>query len=228
MGEMVSYRSNGEQAQGYLAVPSSGSGPGLLVVQEWWGLVPQLLRTCDRLADEGFVALAPDLFHGQLTEHMEIEKAQQLMQEMPPDRAARDMAGAVDYLLDSDRTTGSRIGTIGFCMGGGLALFIGAEEGERVGAIVSFYGAPRDPVPDWSKLAAPVQGHFGTQDQAFPPDLIRSMEQQLADLGKSIESYWYDAGHAFGNEDNALGTYDQEAASLAWQRSIQFLREKLG
>ncbi len=98
MGEMVSFASNGDTAQGYLALPATGSGPGVLVLQEWWGLVPQIKRVCDRLADEGFVALAPDLYRGEIAEHTEMDKAGRLMSTLPADRAARDMGGAVDFL----------------------------------------------------------------------------------------------------------------------------------
>src|SRR5215510_3061973 len=99
MGETVQFASNGEQVEGYLARPDGGSGPGVLVVQEWWGLVPQIKRVCDRLAGAGFVALAPDLYRGDIAEHTEMDKANELMTSLPPDRAARDMAGAIDHLL---------------------------------------------------------------------------------------------------------------------------------
>src|SRR6187401_54152 len=102
MGEMVEFPSNGNQARGYLAVPSGGSGPGVIVVQEWWGLHPQLMEVCDRLAGEGFTALAPDLYHGDLAEHDEMDRAAHLMTNLPMDRAAQDMAGAVDYIANHD------------------------------------------------------------------------------------------------------------------------------
>src|SRR4051812_30747668 len=142
MGSQVEFRSNGDTASGYLAVPASGSGPGLLVVQEWWGLVPQIKETCDRLAGEGFVALAPDLYHGDIAEHTEMDKANELMQSLPPDRAARDMGGAIDYLLAHDAVRGAKVGVIGFCMGGMLTLMSTGWQGDK-GAVGSpFYGAP--------------------------------------------------------------------------------------
>src|SRR3954453_9002098 len=109
MGETVEFRSNGDTASGYLAVPGSGSGPGLLVVQEWWGLAPQIKRTADRLAEEGFVALAPDLYHGEYAEHTEMDKANELMQSLPPDLASRDMAGAIDFLLSNEALHGDKV-----------------------------------------------------------------------------------------------------------------------
>src|SRR3954454_12750700 len=115
MGELIDFRSNGDDVRGYLALPSSGRGPGVMVVQEWWGLVPQIKRVCDRLADEGFVALAPDLYRGEIAEHTEMDKASALMSSLPPDRAARDMTGAIDYLLGRDEVTGAAVGVVGFC-----------------------------------------------------------------------------------------------------------------
>ena len=119
----MSFASNGDTAEGYLAVPASGTGPGVLVVQEWWGLVPQIKRVCDRLAAEGFVALAPDLYHGEIAEHTEMDKAAQLMSTLPIDRAARDMArrGRLPA-CDTTRCRATSVGVVGFCMGGMLTL----------------------------------------------------------------------------------------------------------
>src|SRR5205823_95300 len=117
MGDMVDFTSNGDTARGYLAVPASGSGPGVIVVQEWWGLNPQMKGVADRLAGEGFVALAPDLYRGELAEHDEMDKAGHLMTTLPMDRAARDMSGAVDFLAGNSAVTGDAMGAIGFCMG---------------------------------------------------------------------------------------------------------------
>jgi len=229
MGETVSFASNGDNASGYLAVPESGSGPGLLVVQEWWGLVPQIKRTADRLAAQGFVALAPDLYHGDYAEHTEMDKANELMQSLPPDRAARDMAAAIDYLLAHEAVRGEQVGVIGFCMGGMLTLLIAALQGDKVGAATPFYGAPLgDMAPDWSTLSAPVQGHFAENDDFFPPDAVKDLERQLRDLGKDVEFIVYPGtGHAFGNEENPLGTRDDDAAATAWDRATTFLKAKL-
>ena len=230
MGETVEFRSNGETASGYLAVPASGSGPGLLVVQEWWGLVPQMKRTADRLAEEGFVALAPDLYRGDYAEHTEMDKAQELMQTLPPDRAARDMAGAIDFLLGHDAVQGDKIGVIGFCMGGMLALFISALQGDKVGAAAPFYGAPLgDMAPDWSGLTASVQGHFADNDDFFGPGPVKELEAQLKGMGKDVEFIVYpDTKHAFANEDDPFhGNYDPDAAKTAWDRAVSHLRSHL-
>jgi carboxymethylenebutenolidase len=229
MGETVSFPSNGDTAFGYLAVPESGSGPGLLVVQEWWGLVPQIKRTCDRLAAEGFLALAPDLYHGEHAEHTEMDKANELMQALPPERAARDMAGAIDFLLGHEADRGDQVGVIGFCMGGMLALLISALQGDKVAAAVSFYGAPLgNMAPDWSTLSASVQGHFAENDDFFPSAPVKQLESQLKDMGKDVEFIVYPGTrHAFANEENPLGSRDEQAAATAWDRAITFLRAKL-
>lgn len=229
MSQTVSFPSNGDTASGYLAIPTSGKGCGLLVIQEWWGLVPQIKRTCDRLAAEGFVALAPDLYHGEIAEHTEMDKANQLMQSLPPDRAARDMGAAIDYLLAHEATEGHRVGVIGFCMGGMLTLLITALQGDRVAVAVPFYGAPLgENAPDWSKLTASVQGHFAENDDFFPPDAVKQLESELKAMGKNVEFIVYPkTGHAFGNEENALGTYDAEATKVSWERAVDFLKSNL-
>jgi carboxymethylenebutenolidase len=230
MGESVSFPSNGSSAGGYLAVAASGSGPGVLVIQEWWGLNPQIKGVADRLAGEGFVALAPDLFHGELAEHTEMDKAAHLMSTLPPDRAARDMSGAIDFLLTHDAVTSAKVGVIGFCMGGMLSFVIAAQAGDRVGAVVPFYGAPLgDSQPDWSNLSAPIEGHFAENDDFFPVDAVKALVEKLEGMGKDVAIHTYPGcGHAFANETDALGTHDAESAALAWSRAVRFLRSKLG
>jgi len=131
MSETVEFRSNGNVASGYLAKPEEGAGPGVLVIQEWWGLDSGIKEMADRLAAAGFVALAPDLYHGELAGHDEMDKAAHLMQSMPPDRAGRDMSGAVDYLAGHAAVTSDGIGVVGFCMGGMLAFLIAANRPTR-------------------------------------------------------------------------------------------------
>jgi carboxymethylenebutenolidase len=229
MGETVEFPSNGDTASGYLAVPASGAGPGLLVIQEWWGLVPQIKRTADRLAGEGFVALAPDLYRGDYAEHTEMDKANELMQSLPPDRAARDMAGAIDFLLGQQAVSGDKVGVIGFCMGGMLTLMIAALQGDKVGAATPFYGAPiGDMAPDWCGLSAKVQGHFAEKDDFFSPGPVQALEKQLKGMGKDVDFTVYPGtGHAFANEEDPLGNYDAEAAKTAWDRAIAFLKSSL-
>ena len=161
-----------------------------------------------------------------------MDKAGHLMSSLPMDRAARDMTGAVDYLDSLDATTGNGIGAIGFCMGGGLVLTLGCLRPDRIKAVVPFYGVlgfDSDNHPDWSKLEAPVQGHYGEKDDFFPAAQAKALEDGLRGLGKEAQLHIYPGtGHAFANEDNALGTYDEKAANEAYSRAITFLHAQLG
>lgn len=226
---MIEFGSNGATAGGYLAVPSSGTGPGVLVIQEWWGLVPQIKRVCDRLADDGYVALAPDLYHGELAEHDEMDKAGHLMTTLDIANAVIDMSGAITALLDRDDVRGGQVGVVGFCMGGMLSLLIGAHEGDRIGAVAPFYGAPLgDGAPDWSGLTATVVGHFAENDDFFPPDAISALEAELKSLGKDVDFTVYPgSGHAFTNEDDPLGTYDEALDQQTWDATLALFSNEL-
>jgi carboxymethylenebutenolidase len=229
VGETVSFPSNGDTAHGYLARPASGTGPGVMVVQEWWGLVPQIKKVCDRLAADGFVALAPDLYHGDIAEHTEMDKAGQLMSALPMDRVARDTGGAVDFLRSHSAVRGDKVGVVGYCMGGMLTLVVAAQQGDKIGAAAPYYGAPLgDSAPDWSGLTAPVRGHFAGSDDFFPPDAVRELERQLRDMGKDVELEIHaGSGHAFVNEENPLGTHDPDLASKCWAATVGFLHDRL-
>src|SRR3954454_5763886 len=223
----VSFPSAGREAHGYLAVPSSGSGPGVIVIQEWWGLTDHIAAIADRLAGEGFVALAPDLFGGRTTH--DAEEAGRLVAELPVEQAAQDLGGAVDYLLGHDAVTSSKVGTVGFCMGGGFVLLLAAQQGDKIAAAVPFYGVGPAVPNSYRGLTAAVQGHYGEQDPMYPPDDARALEEQIrSETGADVTFYYYPAGHAFHNEENLLGTHDPESARLAWQRTVDFLHEQLG
>jgi carboxymethylenebutenolidase len=230
MGETVEFQSNGKTASGYLVRPPSGSGPGVIVVQEWWGLDWALKEMADRLAAGGFVALAPDLYHGELAGHDEMDKAAQLMQRLPPDQAARDMSGAVDFLASYEAVSGDGIGVVGFCMGAMLALILAVDRNDKVKAVVNFYGFPQgDAEPDWSRLSASVRGHLAEHDDFFGPDAARALEKKLQDLGKDVQfTIHAGTGHAFMAPHNALGTRDERLAEEIWPGVIAFLHEKLG
>jgi len=230
MADTVEFESNGGTASGYLVRPTGGSGPGVVVVQEWWGLDPGIKEMADRLGAAGFVALAPDLYHGELAGHDEMGKAAELMQGLPPDRAARDMSGAVDYLAGLDIVTGDGIGAVGFCMGGMLSLILAANRPDRIKAVVPFYGFPQgDAEPDWTGLTASVQGHMAENDDFFGPDAARSLEEKLRAMGKDVTLTIHPGtGHAFMGPHNAMGTLDEELAAKIWPEVVAFLHEKLG
>lgn len=225
-GQQVEFRSNGSQAQGYLAVPEAGSGPGVVVIQEWWGLVEHIREVCDRLASEGFVALAPDLYHGETT--TEPDEALKLLMELDVERAARDMTGAVDYLLAHDAVTSAKLGAIGFCMGGGLVLVLAARNGDKIGATVPFYGVFKTATPDLSGITSPVLGHFGEADESASPAQARELEETIREqAGVEVTFHIYrDADHAFFN-DTRPEVFHPEHAGKAWDLTLQFLRGNL-
>lgn len=223
MGDMIEFASNGSLARGYLSAPSAGSGPGVMVIQEWWGLVPQIKGVCDRLAKAGYVALAPDLYHGDLAEHDEMDKASHLMTSLDMDNAVTDMGGAISALLGMDAVTSDGVGVVGFCMGGMLSLLIAAHEGERVTAAAPFYGAPLgEGEPDWTGLSAKVVGHFAESDDFFPPDAVLALQSDLQGMGKDVSFTVYPgSGHAFTNEEDPLGTYDEALDSQTWAATLK-------
>ena len=222
----ATFPSGAGQAHGYLAVPGSGSGPGVIVVQEWWGLTDHIADIADRLAIEGFVALAPDLFGGKVTH--DAGEAGRLMSELPVERAAQDLAGAVDFLLGHDAVTSAAVGAVGFCMGGGFVLMLAEQQGDRIGAAVPFYGVG-PAVPDgYKRLTAAVQGHYAEQDGLYPVEQARQQEEQIRrESGAQVEFFYYPAGHAFLNDANIIGTYDPDNAALAWGRATAFLHDTL-
>ncbi|WP_420450811.1 dienelactone hydrolase family protein [Ilumatobacter sp.] len=230
MGEMIEFESNGIDARGYLAIPESGSGPGVIVVQEWWGLDSGIRKVADRLAENGFVALAPDLYHGELAQHDEMDKAGELMQALPPERAARDMSGAVDRLVEHESTTGESIGVVGFCMGGMLTWILAATRPDRITAAVPFYGYPTgDDQPDYSAIEATIQGHFAENDDFFPPEGARELESTLRGLGTDVSITVHEGtSHAFMAPHDALDSYDEELAERLWPQFTGFLHERLG
>lgn len=230
MAETVQFKSNGSMASGYLVTPASGSGPGVLVIQEWWGLDSGIKEMANRLGAAGFVALAPDLYHGDLAAHDEMDKASHLMQGLPPDRAARDMSGAIDYLAAHSAVTGTGLGVVGFCMGGMLSFLIAANRPDRVKAAVPFYGFPQGAAePDWSTLTATIRGHMAEHDDFFPPAAARALETKLRALGKDVTLTVHPGtGHAFMGPHNALGTFNAEASARIWPDVVSFLKGVLG
>ena len=229
MAEIVEFHSNGRVASGYFVTPPLGSGPGVLVIQEWWGLDSGIKKMADRLGAAGLVALAPDLYHGGLAAHDEMDKAAKLMKSLPPERAARDMSGAVDYLSSHAAVTSDGIGVVGFCMGGILAFIIAANRPDKVKAVAPFYGFPQgDTEPDWRKLTASIRGHMAEHDSFFTPAAARALEAKLRGMGKDVTLTVHPGtGHAFMAPHNALGTLDAALAARIWPEVVSFLRNSL-
>jgi len=221
-GKMVDFPSNGGTTQGYLATPTSGKGPGVLVIQEWWGLVPHIKRVADRFAAEGFSALAPDMYHGKTAD--EPDGAGKLFMALNIAQAEKDLRGAARYLAQQSST--AKLGAVGFCMGGQLALFAGTVN-PNVGAVVDFYGVHPNVKPDYSKLSGPVLGLFAEKDGFVTPQTARDVDAAIKKAGKQSEIHIYpNVDHAFFNEDNK-GAYNKAAADDAWRRTITFFRQNL-
>jgi carboxymethylenebutenolidase len=225
MGEMVEFASNGATASGYLATPEGGGGVPVVVIQEWWGLVPHIMDVADRFAAEGFAALVPDLFHGETT--TEPDEAGKLMMALNVDRAGRDMSGAVDKVAE---VAGSdRVGVTGFCIGGGLALMLASQRPDKVKAVVPWYGLIPWPnaEPDYSRIDGPVLGHYAENDGFFTPEMAADLQQKLQDLGKEANIHVVPgAEHAFFN-DTRPEVHHPEAAAACWRETVDFLREHL-
>jgi carboxymethylenebutenolidase len=225
MGEMVEFAANGGMAQGYLALPASGAGPGVIVLQEWWGLVPHIKDVADRFAAEGFVALAPDLYHGEVGKSP--DEAGKLMMALNIGETEKDLRGAVNYLQNHSAATGGKIGAVGFCMGGMLSLFA-ATKNAAVGACVVFYGVHPAVKLELDGLQAPVLGLYAEKDAFVTPEVVRQLEAALKAHGKACEMKIYeDADHAFFN-DTRPEVYNAEYAADAWRRVLEFYRANLG
>ena len=223
-GRIVQFSSNGGTTSGYLATPEKGSGPGVVVNQEWWGLVDHIKDVCNRFAEEGYVALAPDLYHGETTKSP--DEAGKMMMSLRIEQAEKDLRGAIQYLLSHEATTGDKVGTVGFCMGGALSLYA-ASKNEQVGACVVFYGIHPNVKPDLANLKAPVLGIYAERDQSTPPEVVHDLEKKLKALDKSVEMHIYpNVGHAFFN-DTRRDVYDARSAEDAWRRTIEFLAKNL-
>jgi carboxymethylenebutenolidase len=224
MGERLSFKANGHTTPAYMARPSQ-PGPGIVVIQEWWGLVPHIEHVADRFAQAGFVALAPDLYHGEKATSP--DQAGKLMMALRIDEAAKDLAGAIDHLAGRRReVTGKNVGTIGFCMGGALSLFAACTNPE-VGACAVFYGGHPNVKPDLALLEAPVLGIYAGKDGFVTPASVKELDRQLTALGKRHQFHTYpEADHAFFNDERPE-VYDASAAADAWSKTLAFFRREL-
>lgn len=222
--ETVNYQDpDGETLMGYLARPSDGEPkPAVVVIQEWWGLNDHIKDVANRFAEQGYVALAPDLYKGVVV--TEPDEAMKLVMELDMAEAVREIQHAIDFLQGQDYVAGEQVGIVGFCMGGGLALQTAVAE-EDLGAAVAFYGRPLTP-EQAGQVNAPVLGLYGAADQGIPVPDVQAMEKGFADAGIEHEVQIYDgAGHAFFND--AGQSYNEEAAGDAWQRTLAWFQEHL-
>lgn len=209
---------------GYLATPETPNGKGVVVLQEWWGLVPHIKDVADRFAAEGYTALAPDLFKGTTTTSP--DEAGRLLMALNIEQTAGDLQTAIDYLLSQETVTSEKVGVVGFCMGGQLAL-LAATVSPSIGATVDFYGIHPNVKPDFSKLSSPVLGLFGGKDTSVPPEAVQHLVGAVQQAGGSIETHTYpDADHAFFNNTRSE-VYKPDAASDAWSRTLGFLQQNL-
>ena len=223
--QSVEFPSGKEKASGFLAVPDKpGQYPGLIVVHEWWGLNDWVKEQSEKLAEQGYVVLAVDLYRGKTA--ADPSEAHELMRGLPQDRAIRDMQAAYDYLAARKDVKPGRIASIGWCMGGGLALQLAIHQ-PRLAAVVVNYGAlPTDP-NDIQQIGAAVLGNFGADDKGITPADVQAFEKTMKGLNRRIDVKVYPgAGHAFENPNNTSG-YRPEAAADAWKRTLAFLHSVL-
>jgi carboxymethylenebutenolidase len=217
---MIEFTANGRSAPGYLALPAGGSGPGVIVIQEWWGLVDHIKEVADRFADAGYVALAPDLYHGDSTTSP--DEAGRKMMALNIAEAGKDLAGAADHLLGLDAVTPKKVAALGFCMGGQLALLAATEHGDKIAAAVDFYGIHPSVELDFGKLKAPVLAHFGKSDGFVKEEAAKELVSTIEGAGGKVEAHFYDTGHAFFN-DTRPEAYSEGDAKTAWDRTLAFL-----
>jgi carboxymethylenebutenolidase len=210
---------------GYLAVPAAGHGPATIVLQEWWGLDEHIRSVCDRLAAEGLFALAPDLYRGETT--TEPSEAEQKMMALSMDQVERDMCGAAEFLASQPGVEGAGVGSVGFCLGGGLSVWAAATC-PQIAATVTYYYVMPHGKPNFADIKGPVLGHFGTADAFISLEEARALESEMRAAGVDVTFHYYEgAGHAFFNDTNRLGTHDADTAQSSWERTVSFLRAAL-
>jgi carboxymethylenebutenolidase len=221
VGAIVAFPANGRKARGYLS-RREGGGPGIIVIQEYWGLVGHIKKVADRFAASGYVALAPDLYHGESAESP--DEAGKLMMALRVEETEKDLRGACEYL--ASQSAGDKLGVVGFCMGGQLALFA-ASKNDRIGACVDFYGIHPKVTPDYDRIQCPVLGLFAAKDGYVGPDAVKTLEAKLEAAGVETDFHVYPAvDHAFFN-DERKEVYDVAAATDAWSRVLAFFKKNL-
>ena len=218
---MVEFQTSGRPASGHIALPGDGAGPGVLVLHAWWGLTPFFKELCDRLAQVGFVAFAPDLYGGPTA--ATIDEAKLLLERRDIAQMQATATGAVAFLRDHPAVRGGGLGAVGFSMGAAWALLLASLKPADIAAAVIFYGSEG---ADFGAARAAYQGHFAEDDEWEPLDGVRQVEADMRAAGREVAFHIYpDAKHWFFERDRP--EYDQAAATLAWRRTVEFLREQL-
>lgn len=222
----VALQVNGNDAYAFIAEPDDDAQhPGMVLIQEWWGIEPQILRLAQKLAVEGFVVAVPDLYHGKIATEPDEAMKMGMMIRGNVDKAAKEIIGALETVKAKPNVTPKKLGLMGFCVGGFMAYIV-ASRYPDLGAVVPFYGARYDPTAEEvAKVNAPVLAFYGSRDHSVPQEQIEKIEQMYKAAGKDITVKVYDAGHAFMNLDHGQG--NETAAAEAWPLAVNFLKEKL-
>ncbi len=227
MGSMVEFtRPDGKIGPGYLSPASQADAPGVVMLEEWWGVDDRIKATADRLASQGFSVLVPDLFRGRSA--VTPDEARHLVQGLDfADAATQDTVGAAHYLRERGA---KRVGVMGFCIGGALAM-LGAMQPGAFDAVSAWYGLPPPEAGDPAKISVPLQGHWALEDAYYGPAAVNALEQRLEAAGRKPEFYRYQAQHGFYNTGSpgqgGLGHYDRQSAESAWSRTFDFFDRTL-
>ena len=220
-GQMINFKVNGETYKGHISAARNG-GPGIVVIQEWWGLSDHIKDICDRFAAEGFTALAPDLYKGEIAKAP--DEAGKLMMALNIAEAEKILRGAIQSLLTHSSCTSRTAGVVGFCMGGQLAMYAAATNGDRVSACVNFYGIHPNVKPPFTQMNAALLGLFAETDKSVNAESVEALRKELTEARNTFYLHTYKSvGHAFFNDTRPV--YDAESAKDAWRRTLEFFRK---
>jgi carboxymethylenebutenolidase len=220
-GQMINFKGNGETYKGYISAAPNG-GPGIVVIQEWWGLNDHIKDICNRFAAEGFTAFAPDLYKGEIAKAP--DEAGKLMMALNITEAEKILRGAIQSLLTHSSCTSRTAGVVGFCMGGQLAMYAAATNGDRVSACVNFYGIHPNVKPPFTQMNAALLGLFAETDKSVNAESVEALRKELTEARKTFYLHTYkNAGHSFFNDTRPV--YDAESAKDAWRRTLEFFRK---
>jgi carboxymethylenebutenolidase len=222
----VELKVNGDGAYAFIAQPDDDAQhPGMVLIQEWWGIEPHIMDLAQKLAEQGFVVAVPDLYHGKVATEPDDAQRMIMMIRGNVDTAANEIIGALDTVKNMPNVDPKKLGVMGFCIGGFMSYTVASRYSD-LGAVVAFYGAGYDPTPEEvQKVNAPVLAIYGSQDQSVSPEQIQNIESKYKEAGKDITVKVYDAGHAFINPVHGAG--NEQAASQAWPLAVNFLKEHL-